>query len=49
MKKDTIHEQVMKTKDAFVNDDNFDQEETMETAVDERRFLMKRLFDDTRY
>ena len=49
MKKDPIHKQIMKTKDAFVNDDNFDPKETMEAAADERKFLMKRLFDDTRY
>ena len=36
MKKDTIHKQIMKTNDAFVNDDNFD-------PVDKRKFLMKGL------
>ena len=48
MKKDPIHKQNMKTKDAFVNDDNFDPEEALEVAVDKRKFLMKRLFGDTR-
>ena len=48
MKKDPIHKQIMKTKDAFVNDENFDQEEALEAAVDKRKFLMKRLFGDTR-
>ena len=32
--------QIMKTQDAFLNDDNFDQEEAFE--------IMKRLFRDTR-
>ena len=48
MKKDPIHKQIMKTKDAFANDDNFDPEEALEAAVDRRKFLMKRLFGDTR-
>ena len=43
MKKDTIHKQIMKTNDAFVNDDNFDPEEALEAAVDKRKFLMKGL------
>ena len=49
MKKDPIHKQIMKTKDAFVNDDNFGwPEEALEVSVDKRKFLMKRLFGDTR-
>ena len=48
MKKDPIHKQIMKTKDAFANDDNFDPEEALEAAVDKRKFLMKRLFGNTR-
>ena len=39
MKKDPIHRQIMKTKDAFANDDNFDPEE----ALDEetlRRYML---------
>ena len=42
-KKDPIHKQIMKTKDAFVNDDSFDPEEALEAAVDKRKFLMKTL------
>ena len=40
--------QIIKTKDAFASDDNFDPEEALEANVDERKFLMKRLFGDTR-
>ena len=47
MKTDPIHKQIMKTKDAFANDDNFDPQEALEAAVDKRKFLMKRLFGDT--
>ena len=48
MKKDQIHKQITKTKDAFENDDNFDPAEALEVAVDERKFLMKRLLGYTR-
>ena len=48
MKKDPIHKQTMKTKGAFANDDNFDPEEALGAAVDERKFQMKGLFGDTR-
>ena len=48
MKKDPIHKQIMKMKDAFANDNNFDPKEALEAAVDKRKFLMKRLFGDTR-
>ena len=48
MKKDPIHKHIMKTKDASVNHDKFDPEEALEAAVDKRKFLMKRLFGDTR-
>ena len=47
MKKDPIHKQIMKTKDTFANDGNFDPEEALEAVVDKRKFLMKRLFGDT--
>ena len=29
LKKDPVHKKIMETKDAFVNDDHFDQEEAM--------------------
>ena len=38
MKKDPIYKQIMKTKDAFANDDNFDPEEALEPAVDKKNF-----------
>ncbi len=36
----------MQTKDAFVDNDDFDQEEAMEAAVDKRKFLIKILLKD---
>ena len=48
MKTDPIHKQIMKTKNAFANDGNFNAEEVLESAVNKRKFLMKRLFGETR-
>ena len=36
----------MQTKNALVNDDDFDPEEAMEAAVNNRKFLIKRRFKD---
>ena len=36
----------MQTKDALVNDDDFDPEEAMEAAVNRRKFLIKRRLKD---
>ena len=37
----------MQTKDALVNDDDFDPEETMEAAVNKRKFFIKRRLKNT--
>ena len=36
----------MQTKNALVNDDDFDPEEAMEAAVNKRKFLIKRCLKD---
>ena len=36
----------MQTKDAFMDNDDFDPEEAMEAAVDKGKFLIKRLLKD---
>ena len=38
LKKDPVHKKIMQTKDALVNDDDFDPEEAMEAAVNKRKF-----------
>ena len=43
LKSDPVHKKIMQTKNNFVNNDHFDQEEAMETAVEKRKFLIKRL------
>ena len=49
LKRDPIHKNIMETRDVFVNDDNFDLRETLEAAIDKRKFILKRLFRNTRY
>ena len=46
LKKDPVHKKIMQTKDAFVNDDDFDPEEAMEAAVNKRKFLINRHLKD---
>ena len=46
LKKDPMHKKIMQTKNALVNDDDFDPEEAMEAAVNKRNFLIKRRLKD---
>ena len=46
LKKDPVHKKIMQTKNTFVNDDDFDQEEAMEAAVNKREFLINRHLKD---
>jgi hypothetical protein len=42
LKKDPVHKNIMHTKDALVENDDFDLEEPLEAAVDKRKFLIRR-------
>ena len=42
LKKDPVHKKIMHTKDALVENDDFDPEEALEAAVDKRKFLIRR-------
>ena len=46
LKNDPVHKKIMQTKDAFVDNDDFDPEEAMEATVNKRKFLIKRLLKD---
>ena len=46
LKKGPLHKKIMQTKNALVNDDDFDPEEAMEAAVDKRKSLIKRRLKD---
>ncbi len=43
---DPVHKKIMQTKDAFVDNDDFDLEEAVEAAVDKRTFLIKNVLKD---
>ena len=43
LKKDPVHKKIMRTKDALVENDDFDPEEALKAAVDKRKFLIRRL------
>ena len=46
LKSDPVHKKIMQTKNNFVDNDDFDPEESMEAAVEKRKFLIKRLLKD---
>ena len=46
LRKDPIQKKVMATRDDYVNNDMFDQDEAIAAAVDKRKFLLKRLLED---
>ena len=48
LRKDPIHKKIMATRDDYVNNDMFDQDEAIAAAVDKRKFLLKRLLEDER-
>ena len=39
---DPVHKKIMQTKNNFVNNDHFDQEEAMGAAIERGKFLIKR-------
>ena len=44
LRKDPIHKKIMATRDDYVNNDMFDQDEAVSAAV--RKFLLKGLLED---
>ena len=49
MKRDPVHRKIMKTKDAFVDKDDFDPDEALTAAIKKRKFLLERLLEDRQY
>ena len=47
LKNDPVHKKIMQTKNAFVDNDDFDPEKAIEAAVSKRKFLIKRLLKTT--
>ena len=46
LKKYPIHKKIMATRDNYVNNNMFDPDEAIATAVKKRKFLLKRLLED---
>ena len=49
MKRDPVHRKIMETKDAFVDEDDFDPDEALTAAIKKRKFLLERLLEDRQY
>ena len=49
LKRDPIHRKIMKTRDAFVADDEFDPDEALVAAVKKRKFLLERMLEDRQH
>ena len=49
LRKNRVHRKVQSTRDEFINGDDFDEDEALEAAVDERKFLLKRLLKDNTF
>ena len=45
LRKDPIHKKIMATRDDYVNNKMFDQDEAITAAVKKRKFLLKRLLE----
>ena len=49
LKNRPVHKKIMQTRQAFMDNDDFNPEEAMEAAVDKRKFLIKRLLKNYSY
>ena len=49
MKRDPAHRKIMKIKDAFVDEDDFDPDEALTAAIKKGKFLLERLLEDRQY
>ena len=49
LKRDPVHRKIMKTRDAFVADEEFDPDEALVAAVKKRKFLLERMLEDRQH
>ena len=49
LKSDPVHRKIMRTRDAFVADDEFDPDEARAAAVKKRKFLLERMLEDRQH
>ena len=49
LKRDPVYRKIMKTRDAFVAQDDFDPDEALAAAVKKRKFLLERMLEDRQH
>ena len=49
LKRDPVHRKIMKTRDAFVAEDEFDPDEALVAAVKKRKFLLERMLENRQH
>ena len=49
MKRGPVHRKIMKTRDAFIDEDPFDPHEALAAAVKKRKFLLERMLEDRQH
>ena len=49
MKRDSVHRKRMQTKNAFIDEDDFDPDEALSAAIKKRKFLLERLLEHRQY
>ena len=49
LKRDPVHRKIMKTRDAFIAEDEFDPDEALVAAVKKRKFLLERMLEDRQH
>ena len=47
--RDPLHRKIMKTRDAFVDGDDFDNDEALVAAVKKRKFLLELILEDRQH
>ena len=49
LKRDPVHRKIMKIRDAFVAEDEFDPDEALVAAVKKRKFILERMLEDRQH
>ena len=49
LKRDPVHRKIMKTRDAYVADEEFDLNEALAAAIKKKKFLLERMLEDRQH
>ena len=49
LKRDPVHRKIMKTRDPFVAEDEFDPDEALVASVKKRKFLLERMLENRQH